>query len=74
MATIHRIGAIKISMYANEHNPPHVHVNSPDFAVVLDIQTGEVIKGQVRAGQIREAVAWVIGHRDMLLDLWSGRM
>jgi len=31
MPTIKDFGGYKITLYAEDHNPPHVHVIGPDF-------------------------------------------
>lgn len=39
MPEISRFLGIVILMYANEHNPPHLHVRYNDFAAVIDLNT-----------------------------------
>ncbi len=73
MPTIHRINAIIISMNNSDHNPPHLHVAHPDFAVLLDIRNGEIIRGQARTSQLREVREWMAANREMLLDKWEKR-
>ncbi len=46
MPVISRFLGIVISMYYNEHNPPHFHARYEDYRVVIDIKSGIVIKGQ----------------------------
>lgn len=71
--TIYRINKIKISLNENDHNPPHVHVVSPDFIVLIDIRTCEVIKGQARISQLNEVLKWVEENREWLLNEWEKR-
>lgn len=39
MPTLARFGALRIAMYAEDHNPPHVHVLGPDLEVLVEIGT-----------------------------------
>lgn len=68
MPEISRFYGIIVYMFANEHLPPHFHVKYSEFEAVVDIQTGNLIKGEIPQKQIRLVQAWVEIHRDELLQ------
>lgn len=70
MPTIERFGAVKICMYADDHHPPHFHVVSPNFAVLLSISSLEVIGGYARPSQYAEAKEWARAHLETLALKW----
>ena len=72
-STIYRINKIKISLNENDHNPPHIHVVSPDFVVLINIRTCEVFKGLARYAQINEVLAWAKENQEWLLEEWEKR-
>ena len=70
MPTIHRFGAAKVCIYADDHHPPHFHVVGPDFQVLVRIADLEVFAGNARKKQIAEAMAWAHANREALLCTW----
>jgi hypothetical protein len=50
MPTIHRFANCKISIYADDHMPPHFHIEGRGFRAVVEIETMVV-----RAGNVRKA-------------------
>lgn len=72
MPTIMRFAACTVSMYAEDHNPPHVHIRGPDFEALVEIGGKSRIIG--RTGKVRaitEATDWVTVNADMLLERWK---
>lgn len=45
MPTLHRIGAISIRIYADDHRPPHVLIVSAEFEILVSISDGSIIAG-----------------------------
>lgn len=70
MPTLHRIGAISIRIYADDHRPPHIHIVSPDFEVIVSLSDGSIIAGEARHLEIKEALDWVSANRERLTSLW----
>lgn len=68
MPTLERFGAVKVCMYADDHRPPHFHIVSPDFQVLVRIADLEVIEGTARAAEIAEARAR--DHSESLALKW----
>jgi hypothetical protein len=76
--TILRVGKLRIAILTrNEHEPPHVHVEHPDGSIVvwLNERSREAklreSSRRVRAGDVREAVAAVDRHFEILLAAWK---
>jgi hypothetical protein len=44
---LHAIGRAIITVYANDHLPPHFHIVYPDFEVLIEIETFAVYAGSV---------------------------
>ncbi len=73
MPEICRFLGIVISMYFNEHNPPHFHVRYNDYRAVMDIRSLNVLDGMLPA-RVRGLVEeWAELHRDELLAMWDSK-
>lgn len=71
MPEISRFLGIIISMYFDEHNPPHFHIIYNEFRASMDIQTLNIIAGTLPA-RVRGLVEeWAELHRDELLLMWK---
>lgn len=68
MPEISRFLGIVISMYFNEHNPPHFHVRYNEHRAVIAIGNGNLL-ARVR-GLVEE---WAELHRDELLAMWNSK-
>ncbi len=73
MPTISMFFGIVIRMYyaPKEHNPPHIHVYYQDVTASIEINTGEVLKGELPTRQTRMVQAWIEIHREDLLANWK---
>ena len=70
MPEIIRFARSALRMYADDHRPPHFHVVGPEFAVMVDINTFEIINGEARPKDIAEALAWARENQATLDRLW----
>jgi len=71
MPEICRFLGIIITMYFDEHNPPHFHVQYNEYRASMDIRTLNLIAGALPArvrGLIEE---WAELHREELLSMWE---
>jgi len=71
MPTISIFYGIIIRMYCApaEHNPPHIHAYYQDYKATIDIQTCEIIEGNLPRKKERLVLAWVeIRQEDLLAD------
>jgi Domain of unknown function (DUF4160) len=73
MPTLSMFFGIIIRMYyaSKEHNPPHIHVYYQDFVSVIDIQTYELMEGELPPKQLRLVLAWIEIHKDELIADWE---
>ncbi|MDZ4740995.1 MAG: DUF4160 domain-containing protein [Alphaproteobacteria bacterium] len=55
MPTIRQFGEFRITMYFEDHNPPHFHVVSPAQEVVIEIATPTVMAGPLAPAKLRVA-------------------
>ncbi|MEO5352173.1 MAG: DUF4160 domain-containing protein [Magnetococcus sp. XQGC-1] len=70
MTTIIQIGKIKISVYADDHNPPHFHVVSPESDAIVRIKDMTVIGGDGGDAHVKMAVEWAKRHREAIALAW----
>lgn len=71
MPEISRFLGIIISMYFDEHNPPHFHIQYNEFRASMDIRTLNILAGGVPA-RVRGLVEeWAELHRDELMEMWE---
>jgi hypothetical protein len=71
MPEICRFFGIIITMYADDHNPPHFHARHGDFRAMIDIVKGDIIEGSMPRKSLRLIQAWVEIHRDQLMANWN---
>lgn len=71
MPTLKDFGGFVIQMYFNDHNPPHVHVASPDETALVKIADGGLLAGSIKAAVLARARDWIAEHRDELLVKWQ---
>ena len=73
MPEISRFYGIIIKMYflASEHNPPHIHAIYNKNIAVIDIQTLEVIEGEIPKRALRLVKEWVFIHKNEIKDIWE---
>jgi hypothetical protein len=61
---------IVIYMYIRDHGPPHVHAWAADQRAVVDIATGAVSTGELKARQAAMVRDWINLHRAELSEAW----
>jgi hypothetical protein len=73
MPEICRFLGIVITMYFDEHNPPHFHVRYNEYRASMEIQTLNVLSGSIPA-KVRGLVEeWAELHRQELLEMWESQ-
>ncbi|MDM8556971.1 DUF4160 domain-containing protein [Desulfococcaceae bacterium HSG7] len=70
MPVISRFLGIIISMYWNDHSPPHFHAKYGEYEVTMNIHTG-VVEGKFPRRALRHVLEWYDLHRDELQDNWE---
>ncbi|MGH7053265.1 MAG: DUF4160 domain-containing protein [Stellaceae bacterium] len=68
MPTIRRFANCKIAIYADDHLPPHFHIEGRGFRVIVEIEGMRVRAGDDR--RAREALAWASGNVGLLRAEW----
>jgi len=73
MPEICRFLGIIITMYFDEHNPPHFHVRYNEYRASFEISSLNVVAGSVPA-KVRGLVEeWAELHKDELLSMWNSK-
>jgi hypothetical protein len=73
MPEICRFLGIVISMYFDDHNPPHFHVRYNEYRAVVDIRTLNTLNGTLPA-KVRGLVEeWAEIHQEELLEMWASK-
>ncbi|EGO87891.1 DUF4160 domain-containing protein [Clostridium botulinum C] len=73
MPIISMFYGIIIRMYCapKEHSPSHFHAFYGEYKAVIDINTCELIEGNLPRKQLRLALAWAELHQDELKANWN---
>ena len=71
MPTISRFYGILIQMYFGDHVPQRFHALYAEFEALIDIQTLEVIRGELPGRAMALVVEWAQLHRDELIKDWE---
>ena len=71
MPEISRFLGIVITMYFNDHNPPHFHVRYGESRAAIAIQSLEVMTGILPARVLGLVTEWASIHRETLLKNWT---
>ena len=71
MPTISIFFGMVITMYWDEHPPPHCHVRYKDNRAVVAIETGLLLHGTLPTGAKRALSAWTDRHRHELMANWA---
>jgi hypothetical protein len=73
MPEICRFLGIVITMYFDEHNPPHFHARYNEYRASVEIMTLNVLSGSIPA-KVRGLVEeWAELHRQELLEMWESQ-
>lgn len=68
---ISRFYGIIITMYYDEHNPPHFHATYNGIETIFDINEGAFTKGMLPNKQARLVLAWYELHKEELIENWN---
>ena len=74
MPIISMFYGIVISLYFydnKQHNLPHIHVRYQDTKAIFNIETCEIIEGNLPKKQQKLVSAWMEIHKDELLADWE---
>ena len=54
----------------DKHKKPHIHVRYGEFKASFDIETIEILAGNLPTKQLRLVKAWMEIHKDELMANW----
>lgn len=70
MPEVSRFYGIIITMFFDEHNPPHFHVQYGEYRALVNICDG-FIKGELPRRALNLVYDWLDLHREELLENWQ---
>ena len=70
MPEISSFYGIIISMYPEDHNPPHFHVRYNEFRAIVEIEDRNVI-GEMPNRALKIVFEWLDIHKKELMDNWN---
>lgn len=73
MPVISRFYGVVIKMYfkQSEHNPPHIHAIYGEYVGAIDIQTGEMLEGDLPKRALQMVQEWTSKHKEELMRIWE---
>jgi hypothetical protein len=71
MPEISRFLGIIITMYYNDHPPPHFHVRYNQQKAIIEIQTLSIIQGKLTPRILGLVIEWAAIHKAELLANWQ---
>lgn len=71
MPEVCRFYGIIISIFYDEHNPPHFHARYGKSKVVIDIKTLRVLEGKISLRALRMIKEWASQHQQELMHDWE---
>ena len=71
MPEISRFFGIIISIFYDDHNPPHFHARYGDYDALIKIDDLAVIKGHLPPRALGLVVEWADIHKNELMENWK---
>ena len=71
MPEISRFLGIVITMYFNDHNPPHFHVRYEHFRAIVGINPLELREGRLPPRVLGLTMEWAEMHQAELMQNWK---
>ena len=71
MSEISLFYRIRVTMYYEDHNPPHFYAENNGNKAIVDINEARVIKGDLPSRQLKLILAWCVIHQDELMQNWE---
>ena len=69
MSIISRFLGIIITMYYDDHAPPHFHAKYGEYEISVQIESG-VVEGKFPKRALRHVLEWADVYKDELIDDW----
>lgn len=71
MPRISEFFGVIITMYFNDHSPPHFHATYGEFEALYRIDTLEVLWGELPRRPNSFVLEWAAIHRTEIMDDWE---
>jgi hypothetical protein len=71
MVAISQFFGITVSMFFNDHPPPHVHATYNEYEIVVRISPPRIMSGAAPVRVRRMVLAWCSLHQAELLANWE---
>lgn len=71
MPEISRFYGIIISMYYDDHNPPHFHVRYGEYSAVIGINDFALLEGNLPPKAFGLVTEWAAVNKSGLLENWE---
>lgn len=62
---------IKIYFMQKEHNSPHLHAIYGEYMSAVNIETLEVIEGDLPEKALKLVKQWIIKNKEDIMDIWK---
>lgn len=62
---------IRVTMYYDDHMPPHFHAEYNGQKVLVDILNARIYRGAFPVRQLKMILAWAVIHQDELMQNWE---
>lgn len=62
---------IRVTMYYDDHNPPHFHAEYNGHKAMVEIEKARVYRGALPSRQLKLILAWCVLHQDELMQNWE---
>ncbi len=70
MPILCRFYGICITMYFDDHNPPHFYATYGEYEITIEIESG-LIKGQFPKRAMKLVLEWYEAHKEDLRENWN---
>ncbi|ARV61507.1 transcriptional regulator [Nostocales cyanobacterium HT-58-2] len=71
MPEVSRFFGIIITMYYNDHPPPHFHVRYNQQKAIVSIETVEVLEGELTSRLFKLVIEWATLYQAELMENWG---
>ena len=73
MPVISRFYGIIIKMYFNDHLPPHIHAIYGEYVGMVDINSAQIIEGDLPNRAKKLVLEWTELHKAELMNMWNSK-
>lgn len=71
MPSISRFFGIVIMMYYDDHVPPHFHAKYGEYRAQINIESLEIMEGELPRRALSLSIEWAVLHRNELRQNWQ---